>query len=104
MFLESFTASAERALKRADLLAKRQNASSVEPLIFWRRWPPSQRAAPVSCSSSWASRWTVSGPGLAREFQRPWLNSDRAELEDAAPGGCATGRDRCLSRRPYGRF
>ena len=32
MFLESFTASAERALKRADLLAKRQNASVVEPL------------------------------------------------------------------------
>ncbi len=32
MFLESFTASAGRALKRADLLAKRQNASVVEPL------------------------------------------------------------------------
>ena len=32
MFLESFTASAGRALKRADLLAKRQNAAAIEPL------------------------------------------------------------------------
>ena len=32
MFLESFTASAGRAVRRAELLAKRQNATVVEPL------------------------------------------------------------------------
>ncbi len=32
MFFDSFTASAERAMKRADQLARRQNAPSVEPL------------------------------------------------------------------------
>jgi thiamine-phosphate pyrophosphorylase len=31
VYLESFTASAARALKRAELLAKRQNASAIEP-------------------------------------------------------------------------
>lgn len=86
MFLESFTASAARALKRADLLAKRQNESFVEPLNLL--------AALAAESESRACELLIE---LGVEMERLWaglgpgIPDALAESEEAQPGAETPG-------------
>ena len=89
MFLESFTASAGRALKRADLLARRQNASVVDSLDLL--------AALAAESESRACELLVElgvemdhlraglGPGISEAL----AESERVELEADTTGGAS---------------
>ena len=88
MMFESFTASAERALKRADRLAKTSRCDrSSSRSTCWPRWPPSRRAALRSCWSSSASRWTGSGPSSSPEIARILGGiRGRPRLEAERPG------------------
>ena len=73
MMFESFTASAERALKRAELLAKRRDARSVEPLDLL--------AALAAESESRAAELLVE---FGVEMDRLWAGSARSF---GGPGG-----------------
>jgi thiamine-phosphate pyrophosphorylase len=79
VLFESFTASAERAMKRAELLARRQNASTVGPLDLL--------AALASESDSRASELLVE---LGVEFDRLWAGLAPGltqPLEESAESG-----------------
>ena len=68
---ESFTASAERAMLRADLLAKRRRASIVEPLDLLAALAAEPETRASELLVEWVSRLTDSGTGSARSFRFP---------------------------------
>jgi thiamine-phosphate pyrophosphorylase len=86
VFLESFTASAERALKRADLVAKHQNASTVEPLNLLAALAAESESRAcellVELGVAMDRLWAGLGPGIPEAL----AEIDRAELEDVASG------------------
>ena len=102
MFLESFTASAGRALKRADLLAKRQNASVVEPLDLLAALAAESESRAcellVELGVEMDRLWAGLGPGISEAL----AESERAELEAESPGDEVSLR-RCPSRPPCDR-
>ena len=74
VFLESFTASAGRALKRADLLAKHQNAPVVEPLDLLAALAAESESRAAELLVELGVEMDRLWAGLGPEFWRPWPN------------------------------
>ena len=102
MILESFTASAGRALKRADLLAKRQNASVVEPLDLLAALAAESESRAcellVELGVEMDRLWAGLGPGC----WKPWRNRSTLSSKPTRPVSRVRSR-RCPSRRACGR-
>ncbi len=94
MFFESFTASAGRAMKRAELLARRQNSLSVEPLDLLAALAAESesRAAEllIELGVEMDQLWVRLGPELAS------VNDDR-DLDAETPDPASRRRSHCRS-------
>ena len=81
MFIESFTASAGRALKRADLVARHQNAPVVEPLDLLAALAAESESRACELLVELGVEMDRLWAGLGREISAALAQSDQSELE-----------------------
>lgn len=97
MFLESFTASAGRVLKRAESLAKRQGSLSVEPfdLLAALAAESESRACEllIELGVELEQLWARLGAGIPEAL----AESEQGEAEDSAAGGTDPTRELPIS-------
>ena len=86
MFLESLTASAGRALKRANLLAKSQNASVVEPLDLLAALAAESESRACELLVELGLEMDRLWAGLGSEISAALAESEQAELEAEMTG------------------